>query len=105
TPRAQATQQGIHRPFTVNELNRDTQPLNHLSVIARQLLKHRQHAVLDDSFAKLCGKAIDRHRRYCSARILALQGTSRTSDASPTMHTSCGTEKQVRNTASPRLPR
>src|SRR5437660_731108 len=71
---AHTAQQGTDRPFTYYELAPGTQHLDHLSAITRHLHEHRQHAVLDDSFAKLCGEAIDRHRRYCSARILALQG-------------------------------
>src|SRR5438132_10415591 len=54
---AHTAQQGIDRPFTDHELAPGTQHLDHLSAIARHLLEHRQHAVLDDSFAKLCGKA------------------------------------------------
>src|SRR4029077_11838729 len=73
---AHAAEKGIDRPFTDYDLALGMQHLDHLSAIARHVLEHRQHAVLDDSFAKLCGEAIDWHKRYCSARILVLQGIS-----------------------------
>src|SRR2546421_5176698 len=55
-------QKGIDGALADQDLSLRAQELDHLTAVERRLPQHRQHAVLDNAFAKLRCEPIDRHQ-------------------------------------------